>query len=59
MEHENEYFDRLEKKENIELKKEKVTQLTVSAVQCKKVSLGNERYRHAGGRSFPSIYRDL
>ncbi len=41
MERENEYFDKLEKKECIESKKERVTQLTVSAVYCKIVSIYN------------------
>ena len=38
MEREREYFDRLEKKESIELKKLSVMALTVSVVHCKKVS---------------------
>lgn len=37
LEKEEAYFDRLEKKEAIELKKDSITELRVSVVQCKVV----------------------
>lgn len=38
---EEEYFDRLEKKENIETKKSSVTELRIAVVHCKKVATVN------------------
>ena len=35
---EEEYFERLEKKENIELKKNSITELRITVVQCKEVN---------------------
>ncbi len=37
LEKEEEYFDRLEKKEAIEVKKDSITELRVTVVQCKVV----------------------